>query len=218
VKGARQMHQFESHVFDRVSQEISQLHFKPVHAEAAKRGVPQSAADVYALSFYIWGEEDDPRRMILEVSYNTTARYSCCTPGADRQAEFVASSIAEAKWNYAFWLQQPFAFIGASDDPGGEAALSLREQWIVEQELSYTDEDEKDDFERTMELGEQIENNFWALCSRVARKLHDGGIIATTFGRPIPVIVHDLDFDDRSFDHTRQANPDGIADEFLKGF
>jgi len=216
---ARQMNPFETYILDRVTHAMTSLEFKPVHPEAVQGGEPQSAADIYALSFYLWGEEDDPRRSILEVSYNTVARYKSCVPGPDKKSgRPVASSDAEAKWNYAFWLQKPILVIGTGDDPKDEIGIKLRQEWIAKQGLSYTDEEEEEDFDRTLELDQQIERRFWQTCTRVARRLHDDGLITSTFGRAIPIIVHDLDFDDDSFDHTRNANPDGVAADFLKGF
>jgi hypothetical protein len=54
------------------------------------------AKDIYALSFYIYGYEDDPRFPILKFGYNTHANYETSIQ--------IASDKCEAKWNYAFWL------------------------------------------------------------------------------------------------------------------
>jgi hypothetical protein len=203
---------FETHLFEQASVALGGVAFPPVHPEAAKRGKPQSPADVYALSFYLSGEDDDPRRMILEISFNTHARADCCAPGPGKQD--CASSAQEAKWNYAFWLQEPIASIGQDDTP----TASRREHWIRDEGLAYTDEEEDEDFAATVERGAEIERRFWQLATRVAKRLHETGVIARIFGRPIPIVIHDLEYSAESIEATRSANPAGLAAEYLAGY
>jgi hypothetical protein len=80
--------------------------------------------------------------------------------------------------------------------------------------LNYTDEEEEADFDRTLELGERIEAEFRQTSARLGRRLHDDGVIAAKFGRPIPIIVHNLEYEDGTVQLTRAANPKGLADEF----
>lgn len=51
--------------------------------------------------------------------------------------------------------------------------------------------------------------------SNVAKKLQTDGSIATQFGN-IPVIVHDLEYPWYIAEATKNANPNGEADVFLK--
>ena len=52
--------------------------------------------DVYAYSFLIYNDHDDPRKPVLTIGFNTLSNY---------QKEIInASGSEEAKWNYAFWL------------------------------------------------------------------------------------------------------------------
>ena len=48
--------------------------------------------------------DDDPRHPILQLGYNTLTHLKERTPSA--------SGAEEAKWNYAFWLQNELTFIG----------------------------------------------------------------------------------------------------------
>jgi hypothetical protein len=61
---------------------------------------------------------------------------------------------------------------------------------------------------------EQITRNFVSLCVRTARRLHDDGIIQQTFGRPVPVLIHELEYYDQIADQTEDANPPGLAEAF----
>ncbi len=49
----------------------------------------------------------------------------------------------------------------------------------------------------------------------VAKKLQDSGFVKDKFGRPIPIIIHDLEYPWYVIEATQKANPNGEADEFL---
>lgn len=48
-----------------------------------------------------------------------------------------------------------------------------------------------------------------------ARALQESGFIRKKFGRPIPILVHDLEYPWYVFEATRTANPNGEADPFF---
>jgi hypothetical protein len=52
------------------------------------------------------------------------------------------------------------------------------------------------------------------MLERVVLSLHYDGVIATTFGRPIPLLIHELEYYEEIAEQNRRANPDGIADAF----
>lgn len=157
--------------------------------------------DVYALSFFIYDDDDDPRRPSLTVGYNTKQRWQESIAGA--------SSPDEAKWNYAFWLQNQ---LWATDRENWAERI---EAWVGDLGFLYTDEEEDADFDRCMELGAKVTENFVSLACSVAAKLHETGAIVAVFGRPLPIIVHELEYYDQIADQTALANPPGLADEFV---
>jgi hypothetical protein len=192
------MEEFERHIFESVKQSVT-----TIAADVADR--------IYALSFFIYDDDDDPRRPTLTVGYNTLDRWAECTPAADSNVAWpVASDSAEAKWNYAFWLQNEMCVIGAA----GTKGAALRQEWIKSLGLAYSDDEEGEDFERCMRLGGHITERFVALCVQVSWALHDGGTITGKFGRPVPIIVHELEYYDEIADQTRRANPPGLTSEF----
>lgn len=158
--------------------------------------------DIYALSFFIYDDDDDPRYPVLQLGYNTLQHAAQCTPSA--------SSAEEAKWNFAFWLQNELAFIGV---PGTESAQLLEADLKV-RELWYSDEDEEANFDRCLQIGREINACFVEACVRIARALHGNGVIESQFSRPIPVIVHEHEYYDAIAAQTRSANPAGLAKEF----
>jgi hypothetical protein len=51
-------------------------------------------------------------------------------------------------------------------------------------------------------------------CCHLARTLHETKIIEAAIGRPVPVIVHELEYYEEIARRTELANPPGLADEF----
>ena len=184
-------------------------------ARAGILSVPdEPAADVYALSFYRWALDDDPRMSVLSVGYNTDARRLSCTPTPGQPAKWpIASDPGEAKWNYAFWLQEEgeVCVIGESD----EDEMACR-AWIESRGWMYTDNEYEEDFEYAEAMADQITAGFVELCVSVAKRLHDEGVISTKFGRPVPIIVHELEYSDAIAEATDRANPLGVSAEFTR--
>jgi hypothetical protein len=155
------------------------------------------------------------RKDCLTVGYNTTTRWHFCTPKEDQQPRWpIASNNTDAKWNYAFWLHNEEVVIdlsyGEHADPVG---INLRNQWIESLGLWYSDQEEDNDFERTIELGSEISQEFKSMVLRVAKRLHNTGVMRHVFGRDVLIIVHDLEYSGAE-DWTRDANPSGLTTEF----
>lgn len=158
--------------------------------------------DVYVLSFFIHDKEDDPRHPVLQLGYNTLTHLAQSTQSA--------SDADEAKWNFAFWLQNELAFVGESGTESGK----LLEDLLQSRGLWYSDEDLEADFDRCLEIGGEITDYFVDACVRMARALHENGVIEQHFSRPLPIIVHEFEYYDVIALQTRSANPLGVAKEF----
>ena len=181
--------------------DFEQFSYNMINAALAQID-PATIADIYALSFYMYDEDDDPRHPVLQLGYNLRTHLAQSTPEA--------SDANEAKWNFAFWLQNELAFVGV---PGTESGQLLEAQ-LKARGLWYSDEDEEADFDRCMQIGSEITTCFVGACVRIARALHDDGVIAQVFSRPVPIIVHELEYDDGIAVQTAAANPPGVAREF----
>ena len=176
----------------------------------AINGIPDAIApDVYALSFFYYAEDDDARFPCIEVSYNTHTHY--------RKETANAAHETEAKWNYAFWLQEPIAKIGGETD-------ELLHNWFKISPYYYSSEDneaaEEDDelFDRLMELGENFETEFIEHIISLTRKLFKEHVIEKKFGADIPVIIHELEYYDQPISWTQKAKKTGLIEEFLAAF
>jgi hypothetical protein len=166
----------------------------------------EQAADVYVVSFLVYDEDDDPRLPTLTVGTNTNARVEASVPRA--------WDADEARWNYAFWLQDDLSVIGDFEiDPDG---AGLRRRWIESMSLWYSDELEERDFDAAMALAQGITHEFVELAVRLGQRLHSTGVIERVFGRPIPVLIHELEYYPEIAEQTERANPPGLTDEFSR--
>jgi hypothetical protein len=145
---------------------------------------------------------------MLTVGYNTYGRLQSCIPTPGQEPKWpIASDADEAKWNFAFWLQNEELIIGGYDyDPVSE--------WVKNSPYYYSDEQEEEAFDTTDLLGQKIQDRFTEIVISHARKLHSDGVITEKFGKDIPIIVHELEYYDKPVLWTQQANPDGLAKEF----
>ncbi|MGI9185447.1 MAG: hypothetical protein ACR2GZ_10900 [Solirubrobacteraceae bacterium] len=171
---------FESYVYDRVVE--------------ALRSIPLSdAEDAYVVSLLVYDEDDEPSRPTVMVSINTETVF--------REALASASSAEEARWNYAFWLQDPLGILFESlEDPDG--ALR-RDEWIREARLQDSDQGPGG-----------VTANFVVVLERTVALLHENGVVQSVFGRGIPVLFHELEYYEEIAEQNRRANPAGLADAF----
>lgn len=96
--------------------------------------------------------------------------------------------------------------VGGSTDPvGGRLCRS----WFEAAGLWVTGDDDEADGR-----ADQATQQFVRLCVDVARRLHDDGAVQRWSGRPVPVLVHELEYYEAIAEQTRAANPPGLADDF----
>ena len=183
------------------------------HVRTTLNAATQSGAPgAYAVSFFVYDDDDDPMRPTLTIGWNTEERVAFALNARPDQRPhqfWVPEDEAEARWNYAFWLQNRLSRIGdAVADPVGSA---LRREWITAADR-WSDDPWEPGFEAK---AHSVTQAFVELCVRTARGLHSDGTIARLFGRAVPVLVHEVEYYDAIADQAAAANPPGVADEFL---
>lgn len=162
----------------------------------------EDTPDIYAISFFKSNVDDDLRLPMLTVGYNTISNWKLSAPGV------LPDQQEEAKWNFAFWLQNEEANIGGDDDDN-------MNNWIQSLPFYYTDEEEEEDFEEVFEKGMKIQEAFMHIIVSLSLRLHEDGTIRRKFGRDIPVIIHELEYYDEPVNWTTRGNPTGLAGEFV---
>ncbi|OOM78365.1 hypothetical protein CLPUN_19740 [Clostridium puniceum] len=116
--------------------------------------------DIYVISLYMSNSEDDPRRPMITLGYNTMEQYE--NPLSD------ACDNAEAKWNFAFWLQNEELIIGDNLGENLEDGEKIS-QWIKENNLYYSYDEEDENFDKALKLGDKITSRFVELCVEVVK-------------------------------------------------
>jgi hypothetical protein len=146
--------------------------------------------DIYAISFYVCDRDDNPNKPTLTVGYNTMEQ-------ALSDYSLSASSPDEAKWNYAFWLQNQEYVFGYDNN-----TAQLIQDWISNSEISDNEG--------------AITKTFINILTDVSLKLHNDGVIVNVFGKEIPIIIHELEYYDAIALQNKKANPSGAINEFLQ--
>lgn len=166
--------------------------------------------DVYAVSFFVESNSSYEYKGIENVSqffisYNTE---DACQG---------AGKYDEERWNYAFWIQNETPVIDTDDSTGLTEMLF---QWYEENgitNIGYEDEeaayDENGDY---IGKGPAGHCELLSLAAKVGRRIQEEGLLEKKYGKPIPIIVHGLEYAWYDIEATRRANPHNEAKDFLK--
>jgi hypothetical protein len=198
-----------------------QDHLLQVATQAVTSISASAAHDVYVVSFLVYDEDDDPRRPTLTIGYNTQTQVQqvlAAQPGSELLPAGAPTDEAEARWNYAFWLQNELVVIGDSTrDPVG---AQLRDQWINDSGLWFDEPeaapvDAPDAWDAVEPMADQITQRFVQACVQLANQLHADGLIQKSLGRSVPALVHEVEYYDAIADQAEAANPPGVAADFV---
>lgn len=157
--------------------------------------------DIYAVSFFASANDLQEYRGFsnvtdLVISYNTER--DC--PGAGPHSE--------TRWNYAYWRQdETMVFSSFHRTPETAVLFDWYEQEGITN-IGYEDSS----MEAPVGYKELVD-----VLSRVARRFQEEGYWVKRFGRPIPILIHDLEYIQCTLDATAYANPNGEAKDFLHG-
>ncbi|WP_010250414.1 hypothetical protein [Myroides injenensis] len=184
-------------------------YFKKVEKAIAKMS-KQNVKDIYAISFWKSNVDDDPRCPIISISYNT---YSQIEEEKDN-----ASSEQEAKWNFAFWLQDEITMLGGED--------KVLRQYLKEEGYFYTlneqskaeklkDKGDNTAYNEISMKDDKIQSSFMEIIIRIAKEIQKSDLIKEKIGKELPIIIHELEYYDLPLEWTKKANPPQLIEEFL---
>lgn len=154
--------------------------------------------DIYAISLFVYDDEDNPCKPTVILGYNTESEYI-------KNKQF-ADDSQEARWNYIFWLQNNELSFGTD-----ETAKIIR-QWIISCGYPYNEDADSSDSEQYI----CITNAFNKLILDIVQELHSSGFIKKTFGKEIPILIHNLDYNNETAKLNILANNNINIDEFVK--
>lgn len=161
-------------------------------------------SDIYAVSLFVYDMDDNPCVPVVTLGYNTVEQFQKEIPNADGEQE--------AKWNYAFWLQNEELSFGE-----GETQPLVRE-WIENSGYSYFTYEEMFGAGESPEesMYEDITEAFIEVLIEVVRELHESGFIKEQFGKEIPVLIHELEYYEEIAEQNLRANPAETVEEFVE--
>lgn len=166
--------------------------------------------DIYAISFFVESNEECKYREFenvvnFAISYNTEADCN----GADE--------YDEERWNYAFWRQDE-TYIIYTDEENETADLLF--DWYAENGITdIGSENEDAEYDANgYYIGKGPVGHYELLTavSEIAKELQNEGFIFNQFKKELPIIIHGLEYAWYDIEATKNANPNGEADVFLK--
>ncbi len=141
--------------------------------------------DIYVVSLFVYDQCDDPLKPTVQLGYNTISNY--------KEKIAKASSNNEAKWNFAFWLQNCEYVFGQYNSE------SIVQNWIEEKKLTENN----------------VTKEFVSVLVKIVEELHQTGFIVEQFGKSIPVIIHELEYYEEISIQNYLANPTDVIREFM---
>lgn len=163
---------------------------------------------IYAISFLVDSNEAYEYRgfenaSMWTISYNTES--DCDGAGL----------YDEERWNYALWRQDEIPIISLEES---DIYSEMLFDWYEENGITNIGEEDSDeDYDedgRYIGKGPVGHYELLEIASNVGRKLQEEGVIEDHFGKPLPIIVHGLEYAWYDVEATENANQGGEADVF----
>lgn len=181
------------------------MEMKSIFLDEVKRNICDwDKTDIYAISLFVDYNGDDIYTPTVRLGYNTLNNY--------KNEISNASSELEAKWNYAFWLQNEKLILGIDE------VEKTVQQWNEQGGYTYYTYTEM--FEGSNELlneysSQAILDAFIQVLVDIVKELHSSGFIKEQFGQEIPVIIHELEYYDKIAKQNIAANSYELVQDFL---
>ncbi|MFW6719885.1 hypothetical protein ACHZ98_06845 [Streptomyces sp. MAR4 CNY-716] len=163
--------------------------------------------EIYVVAFQMYRVDQDARYPYVSVGYNTEAQIH-------REREAARGELdpdGEVRWSYAYWILDGFERVGhVPEDPVGTA---LHRAEAVAKGLWFEDGEQFSG--RWAAAYDLLCADFAEDCVDVARHLHETGRVEEVLGRPVPVVLFDMDDPEEQIPLTAQANPPELVADYL---
>ncbi len=159
--------------------------------------------DIYVISLFVYDDCDNPCKPTVTLGYNTESQV---------QYELHNGSVTdeeEARWNYAFWLQNQFFVFGEDE------TAEIVKNWVIANGFPYHEDNYCFDDE-TIEKASEITKSFVSILVDAVREIHEQGILTQKFGRELPIIIHELEYYDEIAEQNMKANGENLVKNFAE--
>ncbi|MDP3130171.1 MAG: hypothetical protein Q8N15_02430 [Bacillota bacterium] len=153
--------------------------------------------ETYAISFFVYSNESHEFggfQNLTEffISYNTEA-------DCERSGRY-----SEKRWNYAFWRHDAVPIVSIEEE------MPQLIRWYNYMKITNIGSTAKDGGHPIGHL------ELFDLAASLGRRLQEEGFLLRKYGRPIPIIVHELEYYGLISQLTARANPNGEANDFIQ--
>ncbi|MFF8713502.1 hypothetical protein ACF07T_19020 [Streptomyces sp. NPDC015184] len=186
-----------------------QTHLRQASIGILERMPEELRAVTYVLAFNVWRIDGDDRRSFVDIGYNTESRY-------EEEARKDGADPHEVRWNYAFWLLDGFDRLGnVPEDPAGGMLYEEETRRLGLWHDGEFDLHRLLDDDELAAKADLLQLHFHDAVIDLVRHLHASGAVERIFGRPLPVVVFDMDHPGWEEEATRAANPPELIGDFL---
>ena len=152
--------------------------------------------DIYAISLYVYDDGDNPSKPTVTLGYNTESNF--------QDEKDNAYDEGEARWNYAFWLQnEEYVF-------GYDETANIVKEWILSQGFIYNE-----DIYYEEDTDEEITEAFVNLLVDIVKEIHEEKILSNKFGKEIPILIHELEYYEKIAEQNIRANGEELVEDFV---
>lgn len=176
--------------------------------EILKQGIIENikdwtAEDIYAISLFVYDDDDNPCKPTVTLGYNTERQVHAETANAFGENE--------ARWNYAFWIQNScFEF-------GMDESAEIVKKWIIDNGFPYYENVYGDWDDEAGEIPADfydITKRFVEVLVEIVQEIHAQGILTEKFGREIPILIHELEYYEEIAEQNIRANGEELVSDF----
>ena len=149
---------------------------------------------IYAFSLYVEDDGDETKPTVT-FGYNTQKEYESSVENA--------WDALEAKWNYAFWLQNELFVFGKNE------SAQIVQNWTTKKKLLDDDEDSDDETPK-------VTRAFVNVLVNIVKELHKEKVLTEKFGRELPILIHELEYYGEIAEQNIKANGKRLLGDFLE--
>ena len=157
--------------------------------------------DIYAFNLYLEYYNDNPYEPTITFGYNTIENYENACKETDE---------LEAKWNYAFWLQNEIFVLGIDE------TKNIVKNWFLKNNLGYKTYEEFFDNEIDEKLCDKIDKKIKKEMVEAIKEIQNSNIIKNQFNKEIPIIIHELEYTNELAKLNENANSKNSVKEFVQ--
>lgn len=163
-----------------------------------------SEPDIYVISLFVYDYCDNPCKPTVTIGYNTEKQVQ------SELAKGFAFNEEEARWNYAFWLQNDFFVFGEDE------TAEIVKNWIIENGFPYNEDYHTVGDDEYYEKTSEITKAFVSILIGIVQEIHSEGHLINKFGKELPIIIHEIEYYDEIAEQNIKANGQKLVNDFAE--